>query len=425
MKRKNASVSEGDDASKIAQSKKRPSADCTSAEDTMGAQGGKPGQSPTGPVVQPTEDDFAVVPPFFAEILRELSKVQADFGGTRNFRGAPEIDHKVQRKEFQASYTDYEYIYLTVLGFARLHVHVEEIVGKMNGKDFRHNPGVQMLERVCGMTMHGDREGAKNLVRSAPASLLEAFAIAKTRRSGLTEFFRGAFDRTADPCLEGRLGRLMEYLEAKRSADCEATGIPPWEDVSLKPLKPDAAVRDVVGEHLRVFMGECTWTWSRNRGMTYEAAKTARDTEEHSSSFATVFNEATFEACLVSKGVAAKPQGAMIWEAMGDKGWSPYDQDVSLKIEQDRARGKQVVEVRFGPKGWKYEIDLKKNVQRNPKTGTERPVRCVPASASSAKASGQGFPIEDLRREIQYFVNLCTLPAAPATNSSTSSPVEI
>jgi hypothetical protein len=232
----------------------------------------------------------------------------------------------------------------------------------------------------------------------------------------MIEFFKGAFDRTADPCLEGRVGRLMEYLEAKRAADCEASGIPPWEDVSLKPLKPGAAIRDVVGEHLRVFMGECTWTWSRNRRMTYEAAKTARDQKEHADDFAAVFNDVTFEACLVAKGVAAKSTGAMIWEALGDKGWSPYEQDVSLKIEQERARGKQMIEVRFGPKGWKYEIDLTKNVQRNPKTRTERPIRCVPASSSSTKASGQGFPIEDLRKEIRYFVDLCTLPEAPSTN---------
>lgn len=420
MKRKNATISDVGDASKEAVSKKRPAGEdsVNGTEDSMGQAGqGKPchtGPAPRGEVVETREADFASVPPFFAEILRELCKVQADFGGTRNFPGAPQIDHKVQRKEFQSSYTDFEYIYLTVLGLARLHVHCEEIVNKNNGKDFKQNPGVQMLERVCGMTMHGDREGANHLLRSAPASLIEAFSIAKTRRNGFLEFFKGAFDRTADPCLEGRMGRLMEYLEAKRSADCEASGIPPWEDVSLKPLKPGTAVRDIVGEHLRVFMGECTWSWSRSRGITYEAAKTARDTDRD---FATVFNEATFEACLVSKGVAAKAQGAMIWEAMGDRGWAPYEQDVSLKIEQERARGKQLIEVRFGPKGWKYEIDLIKNVQRNPKTRTERPIRSVAASAASAKASGQGIPMEDLRKEIKYFVDLCTLPAAQLTNT--------
>ena len=42
---------------------------------------------------------------------------------------------------------------------------------------------------------------------------------------------------------------MKEYLEAKRiGADAEAAGSPPWEDVSVKPLKPGTSVRDVVGE---------------------------------------------------------------------------------------------------------------------------------------------------------------------------------
>merc|ERR1712176_260178 len=101
----------------------------------------------------------------------------------------------------------------------------------MGGQVFSKNPGVQMLERVCGMTMHGDRDGANALLRSASSSLLEAFAIANKRKN-MPEFFKDAFDRTADPCLEGRVGRLMEYLEAKRPPDSESSGMPPWEDVS-------------------------------------------------------------------------------------------------------------------------------------------------------------------------------------------------
>ena len=107
------------------------------------------------------------VPPFFAEILMELLKYKSELGGQRNFEGTPEIRRKIKREDFSKSYTDYEYIYLTVLGFACLHGHSEEMVRKNNGKTFDQNPAVQMLERECGMTMHGDRAGANHILRIA------------------------------------------------------------------------------------------------------------------------------------------------------------------------------------------------------------------------------------------------------------------
>lgn len=230
----------------------------------------------------------------------------------------------------------------------------------------------------------------------------------------MKEFFRDAFDRKADPCLEGRLGRLMEYLEAKRAAlDSEAHGTPPWEDVSLKPLAPSTPARDVIGEHLRVFTGECIWSWSRQQGLSYEAAKAARSECQHEDSFAQIFNAASFEAALVTKGVAARPEasGAKQWEAMADgDGWNPYDEDVNVQIEQGRERGLTVIEVRSGPRGWKYEIDLARMVQRNPKTRKERKLRCI---ARSAGSSAKGIALQDVRKHIDFFVEMCTLPAAP------------
>lgn len=212
----------------------------------------------------------------------------------------------------------------------------------------------------------------------------------------------------------------MEYLEAKRaSADPAANNTPPWEDVSLRPLKPGTPARDVVGEHLRVFMGECTWSWSRTLGLSYEDAKTARSDPRHADNFAAVFNAATFEAALVSKGVAAKPEAGAgrQWEAMADAGsWNAYDEDVNAQIEQGRARGLPVVEVRSGPRGWRYEIDFTKMVQRNPKTHKERPLRHVAkttGTGTTGKAPARGLPLEDIRKEITYFVDLCTLPEAP------------
>lgn len=44
------------------------------------------------------------------------------------------------------------------------------------------------------MTMHGDREGANALLRSAPGALLEGYQRGKASGNVL-EFFRKAFDR--------------------------------------------------------------------------------------------------------------------------------------------------------------------------------------------------------------------------------------
>lgn len=98
-----------------------------------------------GGVVEPTPAELAQVPAFFSEMLVEVAKFQAQLGGTKNFPGAPTITHKVKREDFSSAYTDYEYIYLTILGFAHLHTNCEEIVRKNNGKVFTQNPGVQML----------------------------------------------------------------------------------------------------------------------------------------------------------------------------------------------------------------------------------------------------------------------------------------
>ena len=74
------------------------------------------------------------------------------------------IKSKLTRKEFSSAYTDYEYIYLTVLGFALLDLISDEFVRINNKMFYRFNPAVQRLEQVCGMTMHGDRPAAEYVV---------------------------------------------------------------------------------------------------------------------------------------------------------------------------------------------------------------------------------------------------------------------
>ena len=67
---------------------------------------------------------------------------------------------KIKRKEFEERFSDYEYVYLTVLGFTYLDEIKDKVLKLNNGKFYRMNPGVQLLEKVCGMTMHGDRVGS-------------------------------------------------------------------------------------------------------------------------------------------------------------------------------------------------------------------------------------------------------------------------
>lgn len=359
------------------------------------------------------------LPPFFTEILVDLNKNIRALGGSRHFSGPPEIVTKVKREEFCREYTDYEYIYLTVLGLARVHAHCEEIISKNNGEVHTRNPGIQMLERVSGMTMHGDRDGANALVRMAPATLVEAFGIAKTRGDAGLDFFRTAFDRQADPCLEGRTDRLMAYIEARKPSESAGAGAgaPPWEDVSLRSLPPRTSAQDVIGEHLRVFINECTWTWSKTQGTSYEEAKTIRLDSEHSADFAQLYNAETFEAALVSRGLLVDDH-VVQWEAATDSGrYNPYDEATSRLIEAARAKGVTKLSVRLGPKGWSYDIDLAALVQRNSKSGTERAIRRVevPAARAGKLSRAEG------RAAIARFVELATLPAGPTSDARSSS----
>eukprot|EP00933_Yihiella_yeosuensis_P044834 TRINITY_DN40104_c0_g1_i1.p1 TRINITY_DN40104_c0_g1~~TRINITY_DN40104_c0_g1_i1.p1 ORF type:complete len:412 (+),score=75.52 TRINITY_DN40104_c0_g1_i1:20-1255(+) len=380
-------------------------------------------ESVAGPVdLSSLSAEEQCLPPFFAEILVELSKYQRDLGGIKNFPdGRPSVERKVKAEEFRSSYTDYEYVYMTVLGLAKLHVLADEIVQLNNGQVFNHNPGVRLLERSCGMTMHADRDGSNSILRSAGTTLLEAFRLAHSSRNGVKGFFKQAFDRKADPCLEGRVSRLLEYLEANKPKNPGEEHLAPWEDVSLQPIAEGASARDIVGEHMRVFCNECTWMWARERGVSYESAKAARmgADSDAAADFARLYNAEAFVKAAHGRRIVAKSCNAC-WEALAEADtWSPYDGATSAKIEEAYQTGKSpVLNLRLGPHAWRYEIDLAKLVQRNPKTGKERPLRRTEVAASSpssspASASGQRKVSDaDLAEAVRYFVDMETIPAS-------------
>mmetsp|Transcript_97730 Transcript_97730/g.170662 ORF Transcript_97730/g.170662 Transcript_97730/m.170662 type:complete len:410 (-) Transcript_97730:23-1252(-) len=358
-----------------------------------------------------SSDCHAEVPVFFADILTELAQYERELGGVRNFRGyRPRIEKKVTAEDFRKAYTDYEYIYLTILGFAQLHMHCEEIVKKNNGRKFTDNPGVQLLEQRCGMTMHGDRAGANHLLRSAPPSLVEAFGLAKCDKAGTRRFFKEAFDRTADPCLEGRVSRLMEYLDRQRQAiDGSLARAPPWDEVSLRLPDGSPSSRDVVGEHLRVFINECTWRWAQGKGMDYATAKEKRLDDENAQEFSHLYNASAFEVAMLARGVAGDASSRQ-WEVQteGNK-WIPYNDEQNEVLERARLMGLRQTEVRVG--SWMYEINLERMVQMNRKTKKDRPIR---SAEMSAKRLQGRITMEELKAAIDYFVSLQTLPAPPA-----------
>lgn len=361
-------------------------------------------------------DEERQLSPLFCEVLMMLWKHQrSGLGGLKHFASSrPSLRHKVKKEDFCTNYTDFEYVYMTVLGFAKLHALVEEITKLNNGENFTRNPGVQLLERACGMTMHGDREGSNALLRSAPGAMLEAYQAAKASGK-ILEFFRKAFDRKADPCLEGRTSRLMHFAEQQRAP---GGSMAPWEDISLQRLPADAAVKDVAGEHLRVFCNECTWQWAKKIGTSYEKAKELRfgSDEALAEDFAQSYNAETFSQALRARGVVRRGTASCRWEVQLEDGtWGPYEEDASASIESAHQLGQPELELRLGPRGWQYTIDLQNQVQRNDKTKKSRPIRRTEVATSPVSpegvAGGARLTEDELAEAIRYFVGLCTLPS--------------
>lgn len=180
-----------------------------------------------------------------------------------------------------AEHSEYEYAFLQVLGFAAISGEVDEIVRINNGAFWRRNPATMRVEQLAGITMHGDRPGANGIVRAAPEVLLRAFALARSLGE-LSAFFREAFDRTADPCLEGRVGRLLTFLEQRAERSDSASGEPPAGDLTAEALPRGSKAEHVVGEHLRVFSHRVVWDWARASGLSYARAKALWEHAENS-----------------------------------------------------------------------------------------------------------------------------------------------
>jgi len=326
------------------------------------------------------EEGGGPLPEAFEEILVALRPFCDELGGVSNFEGSPSIKQKVRAEDFRSSYSDYEYVYLTVLGLAKLSVYGEEIVRQNNGRKHTHNPAVQMLERKTGMTMHGDRQGANSVLESAPLCLLKAFKAAQDETGAVTaDFFREAFDRQADPCLEGRVGRLMQYLQKKSKELSE--GSLPSEDFAIElpttsPTGAHAQTRDaLVGEYLRVFTNSCVLRWAQQEGLEYQKAQFERQKEVNARKFAEICNTATFEVELLARNVVYDAP-AKQWEVEVEYGkWTAFSTQANEALERARLLSEAFCEVKIGR--WDYKVDLRRMVQINTHTQKERYVRVV------------------------------------------------
>jgi len=354
------------------------------------------------------QDKFTV-PPAFEEMLAELRRLSGPLGGLRAFQhGLPRIEGKVKACDFRRYYTDFEYTYLTVLGFARLQLVREEVIRLNNGGFFLENPGVLFLEDLTGMTMHAEREGANHLLRTAPGLMLEAYALAKSDRGGTLRFFLEAFDRNADPCLEGRVGRILDYIQSRSKALSPQTGEPPFEDLAIRPLPLSASAEMFIGEHLRVFVNECTWRWAKARGVDYATAVADRgdDASPGFSDFSAMCNAATFEAALLSRGLVGDASSSGRWEVQLEDGlWKPLQAEQNEALERAALAGASECELTIG--SWAYVADLRRMVQRNKETWRERPLRRAP------RLGAGGLSRRDVEAAIGNFVRLQTLLPAP------------
>lgn len=146
----------------------------------------------------------------FQAILDESAAMGAELGGAPNFPdGKVSLIGKVTRREFK-TYTGLEHLQLTVLGFARLSEISERVLSLNNGAPFFANPGTMLLEEECGLTMHADRHGAIEAVKTGPCLMLTVFGMAQ-KAGKAKDFFMEAFNRHHDPCLEGRFLLIQEF----------------------------------------------------------------------------------------------------------------------------------------------------------------------------------------------------------------------
>eukprot|EP00928_Gymnodinium_smaydae_P002459 TRINITY_DN10875_c0_g1_i4.p1 TRINITY_DN10875_c0_g1~~TRINITY_DN10875_c0_g1_i4.p1 ORF type:complete len:459 (-),score=25.67 TRINITY_DN10875_c0_g1_i4:12-1337(-) len=231
----------------------------------------------------------------YEDMLTELDHRKDLLGGVQSYkwREPIRIDSKEARKKHKAVLTQYEYVYLQILGFACAQANAGEIAGLNNGQDYRNNYGSQLLDIRCGLIWHAHHMQSDHLLTAAAELLVNTFERLKADGSGdrLSKFFQLAFDPNFDPCLEGRV-RLMQTYSNALEGD---TGGPALDDLVLQSFKKDATTMDIVGEYLRVFHNECIRVWALKKEMTFQDAKVAKDaTPEDRNSFEGCYNEQLF-----------------------------------------------------------------------------------------------------------------------------------
>mmetsp|Transcript_8707 Transcript_8707/g.19011 ORF Transcript_8707/g.19011 Transcript_8707/m.19011 type:complete len:321 (+) Transcript_8707:674-1636(+) len=269
-----------------------------------------------------------------------------------------------------------------------------------------------MLERRTGMTMHGDRQGANSVLRTAPSCLLKAFEAAREDSdSGIAVFFREAFDRHADPCLEGRVGRLMDYLQMKSKGLAE--GLPPPEDFAIElPTANEPSCEAVVGEYLRVFTNSCVWRWALQEGLDYQKAKLERQKEINAEKFTGICNTATFQVDLLAQN-AILDEPSKQWEVEIEPGkWSAFPAQANEALERARLLSQSLCQVKVGH--WDYEVDLRHMVQINMHTKKERPVHFVERNRDCGATAPGKLSLADVKAALRVFEELETLAPAPS-----------
>eukprot|EP01102_Stenamoeba_stenopodia_P023054 TRINITY_DN980_c0_g1_i2.p1 TRINITY_DN980_c0_g1~~TRINITY_DN980_c0_g1_i2.p1 ORF type:complete len:502 (-),score=174.98 TRINITY_DN980_c0_g1_i2:218-1723(-) len=239
------------------------------------------------PPVELKPDDKALVD----EMLEQLKLLKDVLGGVKPRRnvweldeqGDPKIVRKLTRRELQDAYTDYEYIVLHIKGFVAIEQHKASVIKLNNHQFFTNNPGVKLLEKYSGITLHGDRPEANSIVESAFSVLMTAFKLAKAE-GDFKKFFTTAFDRTADPCLEGRVGRLQLYIEnspyhwKKDGANgAEDIMMVKWRDFNLLfEERANEEKEACFGEFLRVFLNTTALKYAKSVGRPYEEIQSSR-----------------------------------------------------------------------------------------------------------------------------------------------------
>lgn len=223
-------------------------------------------------IIKPTNE-------LFIEMLHELDKYKKMFGGSQNFRRGqkPSFYRKVTRREYVSAYSDYEYIYLQIEGFRQIFHHSDRIISLNNHKFFTKNPGTQFLERVAGMTMHGDRLGVNAIVSSSPGTLCKCYlTVKKNGPKAIKKFFKLAFSRDSDPCLEGRVSLLLRFIEEmpefqKEAGTVSKEGVP-WADTSLD-FRAKLDAKGLVGEYMRVYINLQTAQYAKDNELKYVDVK--------------------------------------------------------------------------------------------------------------------------------------------------------